>query len=67
MKKIGKVAVVALLLAGLTFGGIKLASLIKRENLGKKYSIVMSQHHRILLQLRIATCFSMLVVIRTNG
>ena len=40
MKKIGKVAVVALLLAGLTFGGIKLASLIKRENLGKKYSIV---------------------------
>lgn len=40
MKKIGKVAVVALLFAGLTFGGIKLASLIKRENLGKKYSIV---------------------------
>ena len=40
MKKIGKVAVVVLLFAGLTFGGIKLASLIKRENLGKKYSIV---------------------------
>lgn len=40
MKKIGKVAVVALLFAGLTFGGIKLASLIKRENLGKKYLIV---------------------------
>ena len=40
MKKIYKVAVFILLLAGLTFGGIKLANILKKKNTSKKYSIV---------------------------
>ena len=40
MKKIYKVAVFILLLAGLTFGGMKLADILKKKNTSKKYSIV---------------------------
>ena len=40
MKKIYKVAVFILLLAGLTFGGIKLANILEKKNTSRKYSIV---------------------------
>lgn len=40
MKKIGKVAVATLIVAGMAFAGVKLASMLGKQQAGKKYSIV---------------------------